>query len=790
LSYLPVAGSALNDAGSGAFGAPPGNVTLQAGRDVMGHFVVRNGDGTITAGHDAGTSTALLALSLVNGGWTVNAGHDIQVQEVRNPNGIFNYSGFGSSLTKHFLDYSPTAFATFIAGHSVQLQGTSLPRYHDTFEQGITPIYPGTLTIHAGGGGVSLGNDVTLSPSGLGNLRITTTDGGAFFSTKPGGDLASLIVSDSGKTQYKQAGDYGIADHGANLLHLNDPEPVHLEIAGGMTSILLGVPKRAEINVGGNMINSRFDGQNLHSSDATIIHVAGDIVNRNEFTATTVASAPDFSLLDLAYPPLSGSTAGLASQFYYNSATHQLSFQGRMDGNQVEVLKNLAVRTFDASGAPVINPVTGEPVTRIVHVLGASEADLLYAQSQDVPLNPDTGYRLGGGGQFNITAHNLDLGATAGIVSQGPRANPALVSQFTRGTDINVLLGGELNMFSTTISSLNGGNVTVIADGSAKIGSKDFSGNNLTARGIFTTDPSDVTVIAQGNIDINGSRIAAYDGGDITIRSLEGNVDAGTGGLGSVSVEKIDVDPVTRAIRTYIPTIPGSGILATTFPPSQGTAFPPSVNTVGNILVETPRGSIIASAGGVVQIPLNGVGNSLGTVTLRAGTTHAGPDGKEVVDYVGNIDASGSGVIGSTVSLKASGEIKGLVFARDNIDIDAKQSANVTALAQGNVSVSSGGTVSGTIIGIGSVSATGTSVDAALLSQNISGGTTTSGQTGFAQGTTANATSQSQQKEEPGKMVASSKKSDEENELKRKSAAAPPKLTRTVGRVTVISPAL
>ena len=41
------------------------------------------------------------------------------------------------------------------------------------------------------------------------------------------------------------------------------------------------------------------------------------------------------------------------------------------------------------------------------------------------------------------------------------------------------------------------------------------------------------------------------------------------------------------------------------------------------------------------------------TVTLRAGTT--GPDGQVV--YPGNIDATGSGVIGSQVKLEASGKI-------------------------------------------------------------------------------------------------------------------------------------
>ena len=88
-------------------------------------------------------------------------------------------------------------------------------------------------------------------------------------------------------------------------------------------------------------------------------------------------------------------------------------------------------------------------------------------------------------------------------------------------------------------------------------------------------------------------------------------------------MEKIYVDPATRTIRTYAPTIPGSGILATTFPPSLDPAFPNSPYIVGNILVETPRGDIIANAGGIVQLPLNGLGSTMGTVTLRAGTKDA-----------------------------------------------------------------------------------------------------------------------------------------------------------------------
>lgn len=781
-SFLPVAGGVQTDAGSGAFGAAPGNVTLTAGQDVAGHFVVRNGIGQISAGRDAGTASRLLALSLVDGGWTVNAGRDVLLQEVRNPNGIFNNLGSSTAPNRHRFDYAADAFVSLTGANSVQLRGTALPRYPDTFSQGMPPIYPGTLEIHAGAGGVSLANDVLLFPSPTGDLRITTTDGGSLVGTKAG-ELVSLVMSDSGETRYRSFGDFGIDDHAETPLHLDDPNPVSLEISGDLRNVLLGAPKRAVVHVGGNMVNSRFSGQNLRADDVTSIAVAGDIINRNVFTSVPLSIKPNFFLFDFVFPPPTGDTEGLRNLFSYDEANQTLTFQGRMTGTQRDALLALPVQVFDSAGNPVFLP-NGDPKTEPVQVFPREVVEQLYAASQDVPLNPDTGYRLGGGGQFAVSARNLDLGATAGIVSYGPRANPALARYFTRGADIQVNLSGNLDMFSTTVSSLNGGDVTVVAGGSVNVGSRQFRASDQFARGIFTVDESDVTVIARGNIDVNGSRIAGYDGGNVLVRSLEGNVDAGTGGAGSATVEKIYVDPETRQIRTYAPTIPGSGILATTFPRSLDPAFPASESIVGDITVETPRGDIIASSGGVVQIPLNGIGERSGTVTLTAGTKDAAGN----VVYQGNIDARGSGVIGSNVKLEASGNISGLVFARDNIDLNAQQSVNVTALAQGNVSVNAGGSISGTIVGVGSVNASGATVDASLLSQNVSAsGDVSSAQVGFSQGTAAANASQSLQADDSTRKPAETEVAQEDDD-RLKTLAAAPRLTRTVGRVTVILP--
>ena len=579
-----------------------------------------------------------------------------------------------------------------------------------------------------------------MFPSPQGWLNITTIDGGSLTSSKIGSDLAQLILSDSGKDQYLQAGDFGLHDHALAPVHINDPRAVELNISGGLEGIYVVAAERAEISVGGDMINCRFDGQNLHAGDVTSINVAGAIENRSEFTSLAVSTAPDFTTLANVYPPLTGSLANLANLFYYDSATKTLTFQGRMTTAQLQALLNLTVQEYDANGQPVIDS-SGNPVTVPAQFVSAATLQSLYAASQNIPSDPDSGFRIGGGGAFHVTAASLDLGATAGIVSEGPAENSALANYSTHSADIDVLLAGDLDMFSTTISCLNGGNISVVAGGNVNLGSTYFTGSDQYARGIFSTCDSDVTVVAGGHININGSRIAAYDGGNVTVESLHGSVEVGAGGLGSAAVEEVYVNPVSRAISSYTTTIPGSGILATTFPISLEPGFPSSRNNIGNILVETPQGDITSKSAGIVQIPLNGSSSQAGSVTLVAGTEGSG--GK--VFYTGNIDVSGGGVIGANVQLEATGSIKGTIVARNNLNISALQNISVSAFANGDLTVNAGETVSGTLIGIDGINVSADTIAAALLSQNISAsGNVTSSQIGFSAGTATNATSQSE----------------------------------------------
>jgi filamentous hemagglutinin family protein len=651
VSYLPK-NSAAGDAGTGAFGSAPGNVTINAGRNVTGHYVVANGTGTITAGNNAGTSSAQLALSLISGGWNVNARQNITLQEVRNPNGTLNYFAGAVLPSNNYFDYAPDNYVNLTAGNSVQLTGSGVPRKSGPFESALPEIYPGILNIVAGAGGVTLDNEVILFPSPQGSLSITTTGGGALVGNSQS-SLVNLVMSDSSSAQYLSSSTFGSGDHASVPVHLGSPTPIALNISGDMDNILLDMPEAAQINVVGNMNNSRFIGQNLNAGDVTSITVGkaakenmensgllnpatdsslivgGDILNRSDFTSVTVSTAPDLGLLAQDYSdPSFGSS--LLSLLHYDPATQLLTFQGPMTTAQLAALTSLTIQVLDAYGNPEVDS-SGNPVTTTVSILAPATANALFQASQNIPQTTSTGYLIGGGGTFNVNARNLDLGTTLGIQSVGPLNNPALANYFLNGAEINVDLTGNLDMFSTTICSLNGGDVNVNAGGYVNVGSTTFAGNNKNTRGIFTVAKSDVTVVAGGDIDLNGSRIAAYDGGNVTVESLHGNVNAGNGANGYVNVEDVYVDPVTRQIFTANRAIPGSGIIATTFPLVPGSAFPALGNIVGNILVETPEGDIVAGLSGITQVPQNGTDNPKAVAELLAGYELRDANGNRVL---------------------------------------------------------------------------------------------------------------------------------------------------------------
>ena len=255
-------------------------MTIVAGGNVTGHYLVANGTGSIFAGvqmdangnpvkdssgnyvlgasGSAGTDqkNPNFALSLISGGWNVTAAQNIILQEVRNPNGVFDING-GSTFA-HYFDYAAGDYVDLNAGNLVQLGASPsiLPR-----PTGIPVpfIYPSVLYITAGAGGVKLVGGSTepfdqliLFPSPQGSLTINTTSGGSLVGGMgSSGEVFDLIVSDSGSKQLTASSSdssctFGINDHAPTPIHAatsadpNNATPIATEHLGGYEPVDVG----------------------------------------------------------------------------------------------------------------------------------------------------------------------------------------------------------------------------------------------------------------------------------------------------------------------------------------------------------------------------------------------------------------------------------------------------------------------------------------------------------------------------------------------------------------------
>lgn len=771
-SFLPT-GSSSSPAtgGSGAFGSQPGNVLLDAGRDVLGHFVLANGVGRINSGRSAGSKARQVALSLVKGSWAVKAELDILLQEVRNPNGIFNNRPFPSSGERHIFDYDPGASVSLEAGNSVQILAASLPRNSG---ESIPPIYPPTLLVAAGSGGIALGSDLYLYPSSTGQLEMETVAGGSLMSVRPG-VVYELGMADTIRNRWESTASFRPFDRPKSLLHKDDLQPAKLTIDGSIADLSFFVPKPLLVESAGDVRNTSFRSQHFRVSDVTSLLIQGDIQNRNDWTFAYPNALPDFAVLFRAVLPPNSviNLASLRAKIVYNETLGRLGFQGRMSAGELAALTGLLQRKLDEYGAPMSDGA-GEPLYEHADFVSQALLQDLFERSQDIPNNTPEGYQVSGPGRLEIRADNLDLGITEGIVSHGPGLNPLLGEFSFDGVDIDIVLRGSLSMFSSSIQSRSGGDIRVVADGSIDVGSQEILTGSESARGIYSSREGDVTIVAKNDINVNGSRIAAYSGGNVFVKSLEGSIDAGEGGSGFVRVERVEQDPETGGVVVRKRGLPGSGILATSFPDTPG--------SVGDILVESPRGDVRAGLGGIAQVSFNGTPNLDGQVTVVAGTP--AQNGAPAVE--GNIRAGNSGVIGGNISLKATGDIAGVVVAQGNVDIDSSRNINVTAMASGNVSVSAAGSVSGTIISSGAVDAQGGSIDASMISSQGASGTSANGASVAT--TDSVAPSASAQAAAATSDKAADAKTEEDDEAKKREKNTAIKLVRTRGRVTVLMP--
>ena len=290
----------LQDGGSGAFGSQPGNVTIVAGGNVYGNYVLANGVGKITAlngniGDPDSNETLenIFSLNLISGSWTVNAPNgSISLQEVRNPNGVFNPD------YQFEFNYAPDASVTLNAGDAVVIWGDpnnvdSVPRDDNN---PVPVVLPPILNVSAGKGGFTLDSSITLYQSPDANLNITTTDGGDF-----NGNNFTLYMSDSASSLWDISDNtmlLGDSDIVTTPYELSNPNygPAIINISGNLKNVNIYTVKETQLTVDKDMINAGFAAQNLHPTDVTSVTVTGQIYYSPLYTFETLGNSLQSSI--------------------------------------------------------------------------------------------------------------------------------------------------------------------------------------------------------------------------------------------------------------------------------------------------------------------------------------------------------------------------------------------------------------------------------------------------------------------------------------------------------------
>ena len=223
---------------------------------------------------------------------------------------------------------------------------------------------------------------------------------------------------------------------------------------------------------------------------------------------------------------------------------------------------------------------------------------------------------------------------------------------------------GNIEMTSSQISTTSGkDNIYIIAAGELDVGKSTFFNNaaEVQKTGIFTAGGGAINILTNGDVNVNESRVMTFEGGDITVWSESGNINAGRG-----AKEEVIASPPTLVAEqntrgeiigyqvVFTPPAVGSGIRAVTFSPTGPTGQAPPE---GDIYLFAISGIIDAGeagiSGGKVVLAATQVLN-VGNISSSTGSVGV-PSVTTATTGLGTLSGSGSATQNSQMLSSAAG---------------------------------------------------------------------------------------------------------------------------------------
>lgn len=597
---------------TGAFSQ--GDVRIHSGGDLDGRFMVSDGAGDFNAlgnfgmnGNMPGQQIELMAADA-----TVNAQGSVYLGTVLNPtvagepffksagnadwvwNLTYTYEGQADPDSPgNLLDN--TAIRLNASRGDILLSGETEFSYGQAF-QGIEHVLPPVVAIEAGRD-INIERAFVMAPSPTGNLELAAgRDIDAVYytlnATAFGGfhmsDLAPSSLYGEQTTENWTLGEEDkslsvkilsslltktfAGAHAPEAVHANDPNPIGIAAGNDIVKLKLFLPKKAEITAGNDMLDIYYYGQNVNAGDVSLIQAGNAIQYTADISASVDANkgilhgGPGYMLVSAAGAINLGTSRGIQS----------------MGSTENPYLP-------DTGGALAV--VSGYDLEK-----SAGDFDTFFSELKTAGQEMTTVFAEEGVEAGSRMADEIEETLITPFLDGAADDADALGDATT--TDIP----GDLNMVLSQINSKGSGtDLYIVANGEMNVGRSTFatSSSQSTDTGIYTVGGGDICLYAEGDINVNESRVMTFYGGDVLGWS-NSNINAGRGSRTAINAEP--ARPVKNENGEYEvvfnPPAVGSGVRALTFDPD-GVTGPQPEAPLGDIYLFAPYGEIDAGEAGI-----------------------------------------------------------------------------------------------------------------------------------------------------------------------------------------------
>ncbi len=596
----------------GAFGQ--GDFSIRSGGNIDGRFLVADGTGDIYAENAFGLNYPDPSiLELLDAQVSITAQNGIQIGTILNPTVSALQPGTGENFRWNLTYSEETAVKLISLNDDAVLTGTNKFYSPQHSDKDRWRILPGTFEIGAGRD-VRFTHKFAMAPSPRGTLTLSAgRDIVGIYEGLASQNLqqAAVVMSslNPGEVYGRQADISGkklvlnerLEDRsGADPLHREDPVPNTITAGRDLNTFRLVSPKSARITAGRNILDLEYLGQNVSRNDLTDIHAG------NDFLQATTSEKDGVPGIEVGGPGRVWIQAGSAIDLGTSkgiSAVGDLYNMGLgAQGASLTVVAGTNLtpdkrypedffETLRVSGVAYSSLRAGDKFDGVPEETGAATGDPMYEKA------------------FKLVSLFLEEGETIAEMSQKEKNELAeCIVAYARETGVKPFFSeadsgdGDIDMINSQINtSGRDSDLYVIARGDINVGITTFDpGSQKNATGIYTSAGGDIDIFSVGDLNVNESRVMTYFGGDITVWTDEGDINAGRGAKTAISSEPpklVENEDGTLVIQFEPPAV-GSGIRTLTFDPD-GLAGPREAPQFGDVFLSAPSGEIDAGEAGI-----------------------------------------------------------------------------------------------------------------------------------------------------------------------------------------------